>query len=89
MGFTEPDIKLGTTFIVVVDGAKFLEIVLKLRPTFRAHIRSLKTMCDKAVNVLMVVGHTRMPTKLSVHVFIVRYIVSWFTVALSMALQVC
>ena len=38
MGFTEPDIKLGTTFIIVVDGAKFLEIVLNLLPTFRAHV---------------------------------------------------
>ena len=56
--FLEPDIKLDGTYIKVKDEAKFLGLVFDLRLTFRAHVKYLKTVCDKALNVLRVVGHT-------------------------------
>ena len=54
----EPDIKLDGTSIKVADEAKFLGLVFDRRLTFRAHVKYLKTVCDKALNMLMVVGHT-------------------------------
>ena len=54
----EPDIKLDGTSIKVADEAKFLGLVFNRRLTFRAHVKYLKTVCDKALNVLRVVGHT-------------------------------
>ena len=54
----EPDIKLDGTSIKVADKAKFLGLVFDQRLTFRAHVKYLKTFCDKALNVLRVVGHT-------------------------------
>ena len=56
--FMEPDIKVDGTFIKVADEAKFLGLVFDRRLTFRAHVKYLKTVCDKALNVLRVVGHT-------------------------------
>ena len=56
--FTEPDIKLDGTSIKVADEAKFLGRVFDRRLTFRAYVRYLKTVCDRALNVLRVVGHT-------------------------------
>ena len=55
--FIEPDIKLDATSIKVVGEAKFLGLVFGRRLTFRAHVKYMKTVCDKA-NVLRVVGHT-------------------------------
>ena len=54
----EPDIKLNGTSIKVADEAKFLGLVFDRRLTFRAHVKYLKTVCDKALNVLRVFGHT-------------------------------
>ena len=56
--FTEPDFKLDGTSIKVADEAKFLGLVFDHRLTFRVHVKYLKTACDKALNVLRVVGHT-------------------------------
>ena len=53
----EPDIKLDGTSIKVADEAKFLGVVFDRRLTFRAHVKYLKTVCGKALNVLRVVGH--------------------------------
>ena len=54
----EPDIKMDWTSIIVADEAKFLELVFDRQLTFRAHVKYLKTVCDKTLNVLRVVGHT-------------------------------
>ena len=57
--FTEPDIKLDRTSNKVADEAKFLWLVFDRLFTFRAHhVKYLKTVCDKALLVLRVVGHT-------------------------------
>ena len=56
--FMEPDIKLDGTSIEVADEAKFFGLVFDRRLTFRAHVKYLKTVCDKALNVLRVVDHT-------------------------------
>ena len=56
--FTQPDFKLDGNSIKVADKAKFLELVFDRRLTFRAHIKYPKTACDKALNVLLVIGHT-------------------------------
>ena len=56
--FMEPDIKLDGTSMKVADEAKFLGLVFDRRLTFRAHVKYLKTVCDKALNLLRVVGHT-------------------------------
>ena len=56
--FMEPDIRLDGTYIRVADEAKFLGLVFDRRLTFRAHVKYLKIVCDKALNVLRVVGHT-------------------------------
>ena len=55
---TGPDIKLDGTSIKVAGETKFLGLVFDRRLTFRAHVKYLKTVCDKALNVLRVVGHT-------------------------------
>ena len=56
--FMEPDIKVDGTSIRVADEAKFLGLVFNRQLTFRAHVKYLKTVSDKALNVLRVVGHT-------------------------------
>ena len=56
--FMEPDIKLEGTSIKEADKAKFLGLVFDCRLTFRARVKYLKTICNKALNVLSVVGHT-------------------------------
>ena len=61
----ESDIKLDRTSIKVADEAKFLRLVFDRRFTFRAHVKYLKTVCDKALNVLLgwSVTSIRVPTK--------------------------
>ena len=54
----EPDIELDGTSIKVADEAKFLGLVFDRRLPFRAHVKYLKTVCYKALNLLRVVGHT-------------------------------
>ena len=56
--FTEPVIKLDGTSIKVVREAKFSRLVFDRRLTFRARVKYSKTVCNKALNVLGVVGHT-------------------------------
>ena len=56
--FREPDIKLDGTSIKVVDEARFLGLVSDHQLTFRAHFKHLKTVCNKALNMLSVVIHT-------------------------------
>ena len=46
--FMEPDIKVDGTSIKVADEAKILGLVFDRRLTFRAHVKYLKTVCDKA-----------------------------------------
>ena len=58
--FMEPDIKVDGTSIKVADEAKFLGLVFDRRLTFRAHVKYLKTVCDKALNVLRVVTSHRL-----------------------------
>ena len=50
--------RLDGTYIKVADEAKFLGLVFDRRLTFRAHVKYLKSICDKALNMLRVVGHT-------------------------------
>ena len=56
--FTEPDIKLDEIFIKVADEAKCSGLVFNRQLIFRAHVKCLKTVCNKALNALRVVGHT-------------------------------
>ena len=55
---TEPDIKLDGTSIKVVDEAKFKGLMFDRRLTFRARVNYLEHVCNNALNVLRVVGHT-------------------------------
>ena len=55
--FPDPNILLGKTPIKVVREAKFLEVILDTKLTFKNHIQYLKT-CQKALDILRVVGHT-------------------------------
>ena len=57
---TEPDIKLNGTSIKVADETKFLRLVFNHRLTCRAHVIYLINLCDKALNVRRVVGHTNL-----------------------------
>ena len=56
--FYESRHKLDATSIKVADEAKFLGLVFGRRLTFRAHVKYLKTVCDKALNVLRLVSRT-------------------------------
>ena len=55
-----PDLNslLGKTPIKVVREAKFLGVIFDTKLTFKNHIQYLKTSCQKALNILRVVGHT-------------------------------
>ena len=56
--FTELDIKLDRTSIIVADEAKFLGLVFNCWLAFMAYVKYLKTVCNIALNMLRVVGHT-------------------------------
>ena len=56
--FTDPNILLGKTPIKVVSEAKFLGVIFDTKLTFKNHIQYLKTSCQKALDILRVVGHT-------------------------------
>ena len=77
--FMEPDIKLNGTSIKVADEAKFTGLVFERRLAFRAHVKYLKSVCDRDFNVLRVVGHTDCGVdKVILCVFIVHYyVLSW------------
>ena len=56
--FPDPNILLGKTPIKVVKEAKFLGLIFDTKLTFKNHIQYLKTSCQKALDILRVVGHT-------------------------------
>ena len=49
---------LGKTPIKVVKEAKFLGLIFDIKLTFKNHVQYLKTSCQKALDILRVVGHT-------------------------------
>ena len=54
----DPNILPGKTPIKVVREAKFLGVIFDTKLTFKNHIQYLKTSCQKALDILHVVGHT-------------------------------
>ena len=56
--FPDPNMLLGKTPIKVVKEAKFLGLIFDTKLTFKNHIKYLKTSCQKALDILRVVGHT-------------------------------
>ena len=56
--FPEPDLRLNGSSIKVVTEAKFLGVIFDQRFSFLPHLKYLKSSCQKALNVLRVVGHT-------------------------------
>ena len=54
----DPNILLGKTPIKVVREAKFLGVIFDVKLTLKNHIQYLKTSCQKALDILRVVGHT-------------------------------
>ena len=56
--FPNPEIKLQDTNIKVATEAKFLGVIFDQKMTFESHINQLKHSCQKALDVLKVVGHT-------------------------------
>ena len=58
-GFSsDPNILMGKTPIKVVIDSKFLGIIFDTKLTFKNHIQNLKISCQKALDILRVVGHT-------------------------------
>ena len=55
---SDPNILLGKTPIKVVREAKFLGVIFDTKLTFKNRIQYLKTSCQKALDILRVVGHT-------------------------------
>ena len=56
--FPDPNILLGKTPIKVVKEAKFLGLIFDTKLTFKNRVQYLKSSCQKAVDILRVVGHT-------------------------------
>ena len=56
--FPDPNILLGKTPIKVVREAKFFGVIFDTKLPFKNHIQYLKTSCQKALDILRVVGHT-------------------------------
>ena len=56
--YKEPLLKLDGENIPVKDEAKFLGIIFDKKLSFKSHIMYLKRKCQKALNILRVVGHT-------------------------------
>ena len=54
----DPNILLGKTPIIVVKEAKFLGLIFYTKLTFKNHVQYLKSSCQKALDILLVVGHT-------------------------------
>ena len=54
--FLDPNILLGKTPIKVVKEATGLTFDIKL--TFKNHVQYLQSSCQKALDILQVVGHT-------------------------------
>ena len=56
--FPDPEILLDKDPIKVATEAKFLGLVSDRTLSFKSHIQYLKTSCQKALDILRVVGHT-------------------------------
>ena len=56
--FSDSNILLGKTPIKVVKEPKFLGLIFNTKLTFKNRIQYLKTSCQKALDILRVVGHT-------------------------------
>ena len=56
--FPDRNILLGKTPLKVVREAKFLGVIFDTKLTFKNHIQYLKTSCQKALDILRVLGHT-------------------------------
>ena len=54
----DPNILLVKTPIKVVKEAKFLGLIFDTKLTFKNHVLYLKSSCQKALDILLVVGHT-------------------------------
>ena len=54
----DPELKIYDSVIPVVEETKFLGLIFDRKLTFKAHIKSLKDKCLKAINLLRVVAHT-------------------------------
>ena len=54
----DPNIFLGKMPIKVVKEAKFLGVIFDTKLIFKNHVQYLKYSCQKALNILQVVGHT-------------------------------
>ena len=54
----DPNILPGKTPIKVVREAKFFGVIFDTKLPFKNHIQYLKTSCQKALDILHVVGHT-------------------------------
>ena len=55
---SKPHLYLGDTEIEVVEEFKFLGLIFDKRMTFKSHVLHLKKKCQKALDILRVVGHT-------------------------------
>ena len=56
--YKEPLLKLGEENIPVQEEVKFLGLIFDKKLSFKPHIVALKRKCQKALNILRVVGHT-------------------------------
>ena len=56
--FPEPNILLGKTPIRVVRETKKIGVIFDRKLTFKNHIQYLKNSCQRALDILRVVGHT-------------------------------
>ena len=56
--FGDPDIRIDGSPITVATEAKFLGVIFDQKLNFLSHIKYLRKSCQKALDVLRVVGHT-------------------------------
>ena len=56
--YTEPTLHLDGQAIPLKDEVKFLGLIFDHKLNFKAHVAYLKKKCQKALNILRVVGHT-------------------------------
>jgi len=54
---SDPDLKLFVASIPVVSEFKFLGLIFDMKLTFNQHIKCLKDICIKALNLLRTVAH--------------------------------
>ena len=54
----DPNILLGKTPLKLVREAKFLGVIFDTKLAFKNHIQYLKISCQKALDILCVMGHT-------------------------------